>query len=125
MKLKCILLNLLMVFLSIYVVSAQEINPNTESKTLNKVILFKLKDWVTDQQKEDIHKIFNDLVEEVDGFISFKAIEILSDRFTTMYLLQFNSERAEAAYKTHRKHQLLATKGPELIADIMEYFYWD
>lgn len=124
MKLKFLCAPLMLLLFAVHTLSAQEVE-NTGTKSLNKVILFKWKDDVTDYQKAEIENLFNDLVDEIAGFQSIESVDVVSERFETMYLLKFNSEEAENAYKAHDKHQILVTKGSELIADVMGYLYWE
>lgn len=124
MKFKFLSISLLIFLFTSQTVFAQE-SSISETKTLNKIILFKWKDSTTENQKKEVQQLFKELVDEVEGFNSFRSISVISEKFETMYVLKFDSELAEESYKKHEKHRVLVEKGPELIADVSDYLFWE
>jgi len=88
---------------------------------LTKMLLFKWNEQVSEEQKNHMTKLFEDLVGEVEGFDSFEVKELThSQRFEMAFVLKFSSEAAEKTYQEHPKHQQLAQLGPLLVKDFQE-----
>ncbi|GLU45243.1 hypothetical protein Musp01_28670 [Muricauda sp. NBRC 101325] len=88
---------------------------------MTKMLLFKWNEQITEEQKNQLVDLFEDLVQVVDGFDFFEVMEITySKRFEMAFVLKFRSESAEKIYQEHPKHQQIAQLGPLLVKDFQE-----
>lgn len=117
---------ILIVLIQVYAnqASAQEQSVAEKDGPFTKMLLFKWNERITDHQKTEMVRLFEDLVQEVDGLDYFEVEKITySQRFETCFVLKFSSVAAEKLYVEHPKHQQLASLGPLLVKDFQEFKY--
>jgi len=103
-------------------VSAQE-KTSLNKGSYKKVLLYSWKNTTTDADKIMVNQLFEDLVQEVDGFHSFSVKKLQTGNYEEAVFLNFESAEAEENYRRHPKHEALAELGAKVIADFTEFSF--